>query len=114
MITINKQRLDSKLTDKPITDEQLQNYKSEYFPKEFTTLFDKIVRSEHNRWNAFHYLNGWNYNSQRNDDAKEHDCLQPIESFDTDAKKETYQYDIQALLFMPYYLAYSGFEIVDM
>ena len=60
-----------------------------------------------------HYLNGWQYSSKRKDEAKEHPCLQPLESFDTDTIKETYQHDIASVYYIPQYLARAGFEVVD-
>lgn len=94
--------------------QHLKNYKEAHFPISFDeTLLDQVARSEHNRWNAFHFLNGWEYNPQREDNAKEHNCLQPLESFYTEESKLTYQYDIASVYYMPKYLALAGFEIEE-
>ena len=112
LLKLNEKKFYTILEDSDKTEEKLNNYKTAYFPTSFdNTLLDRVARSEHNRWNAFHYLNGWQYSSKRNDDAKEHHCLQPLEDFDMDAIKETYQYDIASVYYMPQYLARGGFEI---
>lgn len=113
LLELNKRTFYAVLKNSTEIKEQLHDYKTTYFPTSFDdTLLDKVARSEHNRWNAFHYLNGWQYSSERNDDAKEHHCLQPLEDFDTDTIKETYQYDIASVYYMPFYLARGGFQIV--
>jgi hypothetical protein len=84
------------------------------FPKKFDTLLSRVARSEHNRWNTFHYLNGWEYNKKRDDKAKRHPCLLPFSQFDTDDLKETYQYDVSALVNIPIYLAHAGYELVEL
>ena len=82
-----------------------------YFPDRFDSLADKLARAEHNRWNAFHYLRGWQYDTHKDKKAKRHDCLQPLEAFDTPELKATYQYDLLAVLNMPVYLAHAGYEM---
>ncbi len=108
----NQKILDENITDRNVTNDMLENYTHEYFPNSFETLFDKIVRSEHDRWNAFHYLQGWQYNEVKNKPAKQHDCLMPFEGFRTQNAKESYRYDIYSLLYIPKYLAHAGYEIV--
>jgi len=113
LLKINEEIFYNLLKNNNTIKEQLKSYKSSYFPNSFeNTLLDKVARAEHNRWNAFHYLNGWQYNTQRKDDAKEHDCLQPLEDFNRDEIKETYQYDIASVYYMPQYLARGGFEML--
>jgi len=113
LLELNKRTFYTLLKNSSEIKKQLENYKTSYFPTSFdNTLLDKVARSEHNRWNAFHYLNGWQYSSERNDNAKEHHCLQPLEDFDTDSSKNTYQYDIASVYYMPFYLARGGFEMV--
>jgi hypothetical protein len=87
--------------------------RDENFPKEFNTLLSKLARSEHNRWNAFHYLNGWSYNKVKNEPAKEHDCLLPFSKFDTTYLQGTYKWDMQAVLNIPIYLTHAGYELVE-
>ena len=74
-------------------------------------LFTKLVRSEHNRWNAYHFVNGWDYSEEKNKTKKEHDCLLPISKFNK-TQRETVIYDCYAILYIPNYLAQSGYEIV--
>jgi len=113
LLKINREIFDTKLEDSSKIKVKIKNYKVSDFPTSFETLFDKVARSEHNRWNAFQYLNGWDYHRQRNKDAKEHDCLQPLEDFDTDVIKKTYQYDMASVYYIPEYLARGGFEILE-
>ena len=109
----NELALKNKITDRDISDQQLSDFKKEYFPETFDSLFNKLARSEKNRWNAFHYLKGWQYDKNLDKKAKKHDCLMPIESFKTDRAKVTYQYDLLSTLNIPRYLALSGYEIVE-
>ncbi|MEA3499032.1 MAG: hypothetical protein U9R16_08235, partial [Campylobacterota bacterium] len=96
------------------------DFKGNYpFPDNFTDkLFDKMLRLEHNRWNAYHYLNGWEYSEDKNKSIKEHDCLLPIEDFPKyfkDKKRLTdlIEWDIYSFMYLPNYLAEAGYEIVD-
>jgi voltage-gated potassium channel Kch len=82
-----------------------------YFPKAYTTILEKLVRAEHNRWNAFHYLNGWTYNEIKSKPKKEHDCLIPLASFDKPELQLTVLYDLYSILYIPNYLANAGYEI---
>ena len=84
-----------------------------YFPKEFKTTFEKLIRAEHNRWNANQYLWGFKYSYNKNKLKKLHDCLIPLEEFDKDSNKLTVMYDIYSILYIPSYLAQVGFEIVE-
>jgi len=84
-----------------------------YFPVDFNTKLEKLIRAEHNRWNAYHYLNGWKYAEVKSKPKKEHDCLKPLAQFDTPELKLTVIYDMYAILYMPNYLANAGFEMVD-
>lgn len=83
-----------------------------FFPKEYNTLFEKMIRMEHNRWSAFHYLNGWKHAEIKDKDKKEHDCLRAIKDFDQDRLKVTVLYDMYSFLYLPNYLAEAGYEIV--
>jgi RyR domain/TrkA-N domain len=112
LLNLNQQRLNEQLTDRDLTDQMLETYSSKYFPNSFDTLFNKIARSEHNRWNAFHYLRGWQYNETKNKDAKQHDCLLPLEKFEADYARKTYKHDILSIVDIPKYLAYAKYEIV--
>jgi len=50
----------------------------DYFPETLDTLFEKLIRSEKNRWNAHHYLRGWKLSYKKDKDIKTHDCLVPL------------------------------------
>jgi len=109
----NREIFEHKLEHSQEIKEELASYKLDYFPKNFTERYiDSVARSEHNRWNAFHYLNGWSHNFVRNDEAKEHLCLLPLEVF-PDEIKETYQYDLASVYNIPEYLAHAGYELVE-
>ena len=113
LLELNRKIFYNRLEDSKKIKNRIVNFKPTDFPTSFETFIDKIARAEHNRWNAFHYLNGWQYNSQTNIDAKEHNCLQPFEKFITDETKETYKYDLMSVYFIPDYLARGGFKIIN-
>ena len=103
------------------------------FPDNFTdTFFDKMTRMEHNRWNAYHYLNGWKYEEYLNvkplkDDKKSiklHNCLMPLEDFPSktfvedpkmrDAElTKLIEWDIYAFVFIPNYLAENNYILEE-
>jgi len=82
-----------------------------YFPEKYEDILEKLIRTEHNRWNAFHYLNGWECGETRSDSKKQHDCLQPLADFVKPEHKLTVIYDLYSILYIPNYLANAGFEI---
>jgi len=90
----------------------LDNIDAEYFPQDFDTLFEKMIRVEHNRWMAYHYLNGWEYSQIKNKAKKEHNCLIPLEDFNNDAMKKAVIYDMYSFLYLPNYLAEAGYEMI--
>ena len=109
----NKKIFYDKVSNSDKIEKYLEDYKLSYYPTSFDdTLIDKVARSEHNRWNAFHYLDGWQYKRVRNDEAKEHNCLQKLKEFIDDDMKKTYQYDLSSVYYIPKYLAYAGYKIV--
>ena len=92
-----------------------QEYKVLYWPERFdNNLFNKLLSMEHSRWNAHHYLEGWKYSKKKNKDKKEHDCLIPIEKFDSDPLRITAIYDMYSFLYIPNYLAQTDFKIVPL
>ncbi len=124
LLKINKEIFDKKLGFREIDDQKLQEYSLKfqdtknnftaiYFPKEFKSLFEKLIRSEHNRWNTYHYLNGWKYNKNKNKQLKEHNCLMPLEKFDKEYLKTTVIFDIYSIVYIPNLLASVGVELVD-
>ena len=124
LLEVNKKIFQTKLANVDISNTLLVKYSKElekfysgkeynllYFPKEFNSLFEKLVRSEHNRWNAYHYLHGWSYNEKKNKAFKEHDCLLALNKFGTKNIQLTVIYDIYAVLYIPNLLASVGYEI---
>ena len=104
------------------------------FPSNFNdSLFDKMIRMEHNRWNAYHYLNGWKYDEHlyvepiktQKKEIKLHCCLLPLEEFpskkftEDESKKDEVlevliKWDIYAFIFIPNYLAETGYILEEM
>jgi len=101
------------------------------FPEDFdSTFFDKLTRMEHNRWSAYHYLNGWEYKQylvgkelkMQMHTMKYHNCLIPLQDFPStqfseDEKiqeKTTLEYlmwDIYSFMYLPNYLAEAGYVL---
>ena len=124
LLVINKKIFKEKLGHVDISNGMLLEYSKElekayggkdynllYFPKEFNSLFEKLIRSEHNRWNAYHYLHGWSYSETKNKAFKEHNCLLALNEFKTKSIRLTVIYDIYAVLYIPNLLASVGYEI---
>ena len=92
-------------------------YTVSYFKKEATSLFEKMIRMEHDRWNAHHYLEGWKYSyvydKIPSKAKKEHHCLIPLEDFNKPEIKSTILYDIYSFLNLSNYLAQTGYKIVN-
>ncbi len=106
--------IELKQSNEKIFRKQLEDIGDDYekFPEVFSTLLSKLAKSEHNRWNTFHFLNGWVYDIERDDDIKRHDCLIPFNEFKTDDLKNTYQYDVESVLNIPNYLTQAGYKLV--
>jgi len=98
-------------TKQLVGDNQWNTESFEYFPKKYDLLMEKLLRAEHNRWNAYHYLHGWSYNEKKNKAFKEHDCLLALNEFGTKNIQLTVIYDIYAVLYIPNLLASVGYEI---
>jgi len=90
-----------------------KKYNVMYKPKISDNLFEKLIFCEHNRWNSFHYLQGWVYHIKKDKDLKQHNCLKPLELFNEDHLLITIIYDIYAIVYIPNYLANSGWAIID-
>ncbi|TLP35497.1 NAD-binding protein [Arcobacter arenosus] len=88
-----------------------KNYEVIYMPTEFKTLFEKLIEIEHERWNSYHYLNGWEYDEIKNKNIKVHDCLKLLNEFKEKHLQITVLYDIYSILYIPNYLASAGFKI---
>jgi len=84
----------------------------DYFPTTYETLVEQLIRAEHNRWNAYHYLRGWRHNpDQTHKPTKEHRCLIPMAQMD-ERDRFTVLYDLYAILYIPNLLASIGEELV--
>jgi hypothetical protein len=74
--------------------------------------FYKLVETEHKRWMAYHYLNGWEYDNKKDKLRKKHNCLvDDIKDFDDYERKLTVIYDIYSYLYLPNYLSAGGYKI---
>lgn len=91
--------------------EGVESIQINYFPSKYTCMLEKLIRAEHNRWNAFHYLNGWKYNETKSKPKKQHDCLMPLSEFVKPEHQLTVIYDLYATLYIPNYLANAGYKI---
>lgn len=87
-------------------------YPIRFFPNDYSTLFEKMMRMEHKRWTTFHYLNGWKHAKIKNKDKKEHDCLKSFDEFEEKRLKVSSIYDIYSFLYLPNYLAEAAYVIV--
>ncbi len=76
------------------------------------SLIAKLMVSEHERWMIFHYLEGWVYASKKDKPSKEHNCLTSLDNFDDTERKLTVIYDLYSILYIPNYLANTGYRIV--
>ncbi len=85
-----------------------------WFPTRFETTFEKLIRAEHERWNAFHYLQGWRHAPKTDKRKKEHACLKPLHEFVEPELQLTILYDIYAILYIPNYLAAAGYAVVSL
>ena len=83
----------------------------EYFPSDYVTLMEKLLRAEHNRWNAHHWLKGWEVNAIKIPKLKQHDCIVPLDAL-PDAKRHTIIYDIYSVLYIPNLLTKVGYELI--
>ena len=60
-------------------------------------IFEKLIKLEHTRWNAYHILNGFRYDKEKNKSAKKHNCLITWERIKQE-KSDTIIYDIENIL----------------
>jgi len=89
-----------------------QTYEVFYAPKTYTTLFERLIACEHERWNSYHYLNGWEYATTKDKSRKMHDCLKKLEDFSEPALALTILYDVYSIVYLPNYLANTGWKMV--
>ncbi|QOY53233.1 hypothetical protein [Candidatus Sulfurimonas baltica] len=97
--------------DESHLDEEMINKYYEILMKD-EGMLAKLMQAEHERWNAFHYINGWKFNKDKNKDIKEHNCLISLGEFNDVKRKMTIIYDLYSVLYMPNYLASTGYKIV--
>jgi hypothetical protein len=92
--------------------EKLNKKYKNYFPPKFESRFEKVLNSEHNRWITYHQLLNFTYAEQTCKPKKEHNCLLEFKDFKSDNVKATLIYDVYSVVYIPYYLASIGEEIV--
>ena len=75
------------------------------------SLLSKLIIAEHERWNRFHFLNGWQEvpEGKKNKELKKHDCLKPLKEFNAADKRMTILYDLYSVLYLDFYLEEIGF-----
>ena len=91
-----------------IHNKEIEDFYNKYLNN--STLFSKLIRCEHSRWNTFHYLNGWQFNPKKNKTIKHHNCLTSFEKFET-IDKLSIIYDIYSIVYIPNYLASGGYKL---
>jgi len=78
-------------------------------------MYSKLIKAEHERWNTYHFLNGWTFTDHAtNKLSKLHHCLVPLEQFTDFDRQQTIIYDLYATLYIPNYLASAGYKIIPM
>ena len=73
--------------------------------------FYKLINTEHKRWMAYHYLNGWEYSDKKDKSKKLHNCLVELKDFNDEQRKITVIYDIYSYLYLPNYLTAEEYRI---
>lgn len=81
------------------TRDGFDNY--ENFLNENPDIVKKWARIEHTRWNAFHYVNGWKYATERDDSKKLHNCLVSFNKL----SKHNQDKDIPAIMEIPKFIS---------
>lgn len=88
-----------------------KDYEVKYIPKNYSTLFEKLILCEHSRLNSFYFLNGWEYNKIENESKKELNSLKCIQEFkEKELQIKILEY-VYSILYIPNYLASAGYEI---
>lgn len=118
----NKTIIDDELKTLGISEENLKKMTEKssiregtfsFFPTSFETMLEKLMRAEHNRWMAHHYLKGWEYNKEETTKAlKEHRCLISMPKMDP-RDKPSCLYDLYAVLYIPNLLAHTGYALKE-
>jgi hypothetical protein len=87
-----------------------KNLVDNYFPNSnnMESLFVRLINSEHERWNRFHFLNNWVLHAEKIPSLKLHDCLKPFSEF-SDKQKQTLVYDIFSVVYIANYCAQVGY-----
>ncbi|MEA2099982.1 MAG: hypothetical protein U9P72_07620 [Campylobacterota bacterium] len=97
---IEKARAIFKNSDREIEDKYLSLYLNclgkiagEMIEQKQKNL-EQFAKVEHNRWNAYHIINGYTYSPVKNKDYKEHDCIVDWDAI-KNTKFDTIKYDYQ-------------------
>lgn len=92
-----------------------------FFPEQYQTIFEKLLRAEHNRWMAILISMGNRYDEKaKNYKGKDkerklrkiHHLLKPLEAFTEESEKRYILNDIYAVFYIPEYLAQIGYAMV--
>ncbi|MBF0103073.1 MAG: hypothetical protein HQK77_19415 [Desulfobacterales bacterium] len=92
-------------TQNTATHEGVSKEKYEELLVENIELLSKV---EHLRWNAFHYLNGWKYATERDNNKKFHNCLTEWDNLSEKDKQK----DRDTLINIPQILEEGGYQLV--
>lgn len=83
--------------------------RSEVFIDEKSDLYERLAETEHNRWMAQLYLNGWKYSEKRDDKKKLHTDLIPYDQLSEDVK----DWDRDAIRNIPKLLSKLNLKLVN-
>jgi len=97
-----------------------EHYQTLFFPQEYHTRLEKLLRAEHNRWIAMLIMMDNHYDPEAKmmppDErkiTKVHHLLKPFEAFEEDEKVFIVN-DLLSVLYIPHYLACVGYDIVPL
>lgn len=105
-----------------LTDNDVKNFNKKqphFFPTTYKTMFEKLLRAEHNRWITSQLMMYNRYDPQAKKMKREerklkkiHYLIKPFEEFEEDEKGKII-YDIYSILYIPEYIASLGCEIIE-
>ena len=73
-----------------------------------------LLNLEHKRWMSYHFLEGWEYDDNKQKNIKKHNCLIDILEFKNEKIKNTIIYDFQSIIYIPVYLSKANYKIVPL
>jgi len=97
-----------------------EHYQTLFFPKEYHTRLEKLLRAEHNRWIAMLIMMDNHYDPEakmmsphERKITKVHHLLKPFEAFE-EGEKVFIVNDLLSVLYIPHYLACVGYDIMPL